>query len=635
MAAPTDLSVLLRLYSSKQNTPTLILQDFCEYLQKYARHYINEVPEMSMYLENTYAVVVEKLEKLADDSKIFLLTDLKGKRLIFVPQFYIDRILQRFKEIEERIEIPFPLSSELPQNFPPAFLKQVYISTDFNEQIENPQRSNAYLNQLMFPDDTTPMVYPGSVSQEKLLDLAMSKIRFFLTKDDSRDYIQKRLMIANPGKELSIKNNLIQFQTRPSESLRSFKHSKDAFTFWSYLCSFIRQDYIKKTEKTPEETSLLQAIFITEYMNNYYRNKSLQDLQRETALKNLEIAFQKPPLFFDMETISRFTDTRGVPLLGQYKKNDLESFIKEKTGGEGLNSLPVLLVFRSNNNRYFVLKEKIFSLLVILCNDSRKNIKDAVTKEWYQLMSNYRQEEAMRNQSDFEKKLNNLCKTLTPILHSLLNASFIPLLAMEGIQTDDKSGFKLFDHGRLLSLSELLMLNRQELLTDTRIMLPFWYTLPIISSILAFFHRPKKKKSSPTKKTITESPEKETVHRADHHDAQKKKKSDLKHAAKQIEKKLIPEGSTLEAEMSSQIDLWNRNLDPNIKENLTDDVNSLIRDYIRNIIKTIRASTVDLARIENLARTLVDTPSLMRIKNRDALLAYVQLYIIKLLSTLN
>ncbi|HKL85108.1 MAG TPA: hypothetical protein VJ861_02115 [Treponemataceae bacterium] len=635
MAAPTDLSVLLRLYSGKQNTPTLLLHDFCEYIQKYARHYSKEVPEMSMYLENTYVVVLEKLEELEEAAKIFLSTDNKGRKLVFVPQFYIDKILNRFKEIEERTEVPFPLSSELPQDFPQAFLKQVYITTDFTDQIENQERSNAFLNQLIFPDETTPMLYPGSISPEKLLDISMSKIRLFLRKDDSRDYIQKRLMVANPGKELAIKNHLIQFQTRPSESLRALKYSNESFTFWSYLCSFIRQDYVKKSEKTPEETSLLQSIFITEYMNNYYKNKSQQDLQRETALKNLEMAFQKPPLFFDMETISRFTDSRGVPLLGQYKKNDLESFIKDKTEEGGLNSLPILLVFKANNNRYFVLKEKIVPLLVKLCNDSRKTFKDSITKEWYQLMSGYRQEDAMKNQNDFEKKLDGLCKTLTPILHSLLNASFIPLLAMEGIQTDEQSGFKLFDHGRLLSLSELLILNRQELLTDTRIMLPFWYTLPIISSLLAFFHRPRTKKSIKTKKIVSNTQEKETQSRPDHHDSQKKKKEDLKHVAKQIEKKLIPEGSNLDAEMSTQIDLWNRNLDPHIKENLTDDVNSLIRDYIRQILKTIKASTFDLARVENLAVTLVDTPSLMRIKNRDSLLSYIKLYIIKIISNLN
>ena len=207
----------------------------------------------------------------------------------------------------------------------------MYIATDFTDKIDGRERSNAWLNQLIFPDDTAPMIYPGSVSPEKLLDLALSKIRLFLRKDESRDYVQKRLMIANPGKELSIKNHLVQFQTRPSESLSAMKHSGETFTFWSYLCSFIRQDYVKKTEKTPEETALLQAVFIAEFMNNYYKSKAQQDLQRETALKNLELAFQKPPFFFDMETITRFSDSRGVPLLGQYRDTDLEDFIKERT----------------------------------------------------------------------------------------------------------------------------------------------------------------------------------------------------------------------------------------------------------------------------------------------------------------
>ncbi len=632
MATPTDLSVLLRLYTAKLNSPTIILQDFCDYLQKYARHYLQEAPELVMYLDDTFAVVLRELEKLAEAAKLSLSTDVKGRKLVFVPQFYIDRILQRYKELDERIEIPFPLASELPQNYPPAFLNQVYIATDFTDKIDGGERSNAWLNQLIFPDDTAPMIYPGSVSPEKLLDLALSKIRLFLRKDESRDYVQKRLMIANPGKELSIKNHLVQFQTRPSESLSAMKHSGETFTFWSYLCSFIRQDYVKKTEKTPEETALLQAVFIAEFMNNYYKSKAQQDLQRETALKNLELAFQKPPFFFDMETITRFSDSRGVPLLGQYRDTDLEDFIKERTAETGLKSLPVLLVFRVNNNRYFLLKEKVIPLLVMLCNDSRRIIKDAITKDWYQIMKSYDQEDAMKNGQAFEKKIDTLCKSLSPVLHALLNASFVPLLALEGVPTTDSpNGFKLFDHGRLLPLSDLLMLNRQELLTDTRILLPFWYTVPIISSLLAFFHRPRVKKPKPAAQGNTQKTEESIQTPGETHDAKEKKREELKKAAKNIERKLVPEGSTLEGELRTQLDLWNRNLDPKMKDNLTEDVNSLIRDYIRRIIRTIRASTFDRARVDNLTETLVDTPSLMKIKNRDALLAYVRLYIVKLI----
>lgn len=634
MAAPTELSVLLRIYTGKQNSPSVILQDFCDYLVKYARHYLQEAPELAVYLEDTVAVVLHELENLEIKGKVFITTDLKGRKTLFVPQYYIDRMLQRFRDIDERPEVPFPLGSELPSGFPSAFLKPIYITTDFAGLLEGGERTNAYLYQLTFPDETPPMIYPASISPEKLLDLALSKIRFFLRKDESKDYIQKRMMVANPGKELTIKNALIQFQTRPSESLRALKHSGETFLFWSYMCSFIRQDYTKKTEKTPEESSLIQAVFIVEYLNNFYRNKAQQDLQRETALKNLELCFQKPPYYFDMETVSRFADSRGVPLLGQYKNTDLEAFIKEKTGESTPDSLPTLLVFRTETQtRYFLLKEKVIPLSVRLCNEARKIIKEQVTRDWYQLLRAYRQENAMKTQADFEAKLASLCKVSAPILHALINASFMSLLAMEGAVDESQSGFKLFDRGRVLPLSTLLMLDRQELLTDTRIMLPFWYTIPVVSAIIAFFSHPRKPKTKQTKPV--EEPREEQTGEKDARAERDRKKAELRAAAEAVQRRLIPEGSTLEAEMAAQLELWNRTLDPQIKMNLTEDVNSLVRDYMRRIIRSIKASSFNRARVENLATTLVDTPGLMKIKNRDALLAYVQLYIVELIRALN
>ncbi|HNY17263.1 MAG TPA: hypothetical protein PKL75_07425 [Treponemataceae bacterium] len=635
MATPTELSVLLRLYTSKQNSPTVIIQDFCDYLQKYARHYMQEAPELVRYLDDTINTVQKEIDALEVAGKVIIAIDVKNRKTVFVPQFFIDRMIQRYRDLEDRPEVPFPLSAELPQGFPPTFLKPIYITSDFAELIESGERTNTHLNQLIFPDETPPLVYPPSLSPEKLLDLALAKIRLFLHKDESRDFIQKRMMIANPGKELTIKNQLTQFQTRPSESQRALKHAGEAFLFFSYLCSFIRQDFSKKNDKTPEEITLIQAVYITEYLNNYYKNRAQADLQRETALKNLELCFQKPPYYYDMETISRFTDSRGVPLLGQYKNTDLDSFIKERTAESSSSMLPLLLVFKTaNGNRYFLLKEKVVPLAVKLCNDSRKVIKDSLTREWFQLLCNYRQEGAMKNQADFERKLEALCKSSAPMLHALLTASFVPLLPLEapGAEADVPNGFKMFDRGKLLPWSELLMLDRQELLTDTRIMLPFWYTIPILSSIVAFFRRPRAAKEQEKRPQAQAVEELEAAPKGkSSKEIRDQRKTELRGAAQRLERKFVPEGSTLENEMSAQLDLWNRTLNPQVKDNLTEDVNSLVRDYVRRIIKSIKASTFDAARVENLAQTLVDTPSLIKIKNRDALVGYVELYIIHLI----
>jgi len=187
----------------------------------------------------------------------------------------------------------------------------------------------------------------------------------------------------------------------------------------------------------------------------------------------------------------------------------------------------------------------------------------------------------------------------------------------------------------------LLMLDRQEILTDSRILLPFWFTIPLISAIIHFFRRPKKKKArSPGKKIVHQNETLEELEAEDKksespNDAMMQRKLALKRAVEDIEKRLISEGSTLEKELSAQLDQWNRNLDQGIKKNLTEDVNSLIRDYIRKIVKSIKASTFDRARVENLTATLVDSPGLSKIKNREALSAYVQLYIIHLIKNIN
>ena len=65
---------------------------------------------------------------------------------------------------------------------------------------------------------------------------------------------------------------------------------------------------------------------------------------------------------------------------------------------------------------------------------------------------------------------------------------------------------------------------------------------------------------------------------------------------------------------------------------LTEDVNSLIRDYTRKVMRTISASTFTADRVRTLAETLVKTPNMQKIKESEALTMYVELYILRLLS---
>ena len=102
--------------------------------------------------------------------------------------------------------------------------------------------------------------------------------------------------------------------------------------------------------------------------------------------------------------------------------------------------------------------------------------------------------------------------------------------------------------------------------------------------------------------------------------------------AANVADELVPSGSTIDRELDSYLKLWNKMITKEAHASLTEDVNSLIRDYTRKVMRTISASTFTVDRVRTLAETLVKTPNMQKIKENDALTMYVELYILRLLS---
>ena len=112
------------------------------------------------------------------------------------------------------------------------------------------------------------------------------------------------------------------------------------------------------------------------------------------------------------------------------------------------------------------------------------------------------------------------------------------------------------------------------------------------------------------------------------------KKTSLREEARAAEKSFVPESSTLDRELESYERLWNNLIEKEHHKNLTEDVNSLIRDYVRGQIQTMKTSGFTKDRIQSMAESIVRIPSLMKIKAHSELQHYVQLYIIKLVKNL-
>ncbi|MBQ4379008.1 MAG: hypothetical protein II821_07425 [Treponema sp.] len=464
-----------------------------------------------------------------------------------------------------------------------------------------------------------------------------------LKKEEHHDYFLKKLTVSNPGREMIVKNFFNAFVDRPDHSLETLSQTTESFYLWNQLCFFIKQDYEKIKDYTQEDLSCLQAVYITEVGANYFKNQAAEQAKKEGAIKTLETLMQKPPYYFTFEEITKFTDQKGDLLLTQYTEEELKDYLHKKTQEAPVQELPEILVFKTyDEQRYFIFKSKVLQLILRLCTDARISVLDAIKTHWSEVLRQFDMLPEMKDQRAFEDRLEREIRIQSPILSALLHSSFLPLLSYDASGGDDTSKISLFVNGQLLPYSEILLMGRQELLNDAKIMLPFWYSMPLISWIARMLLRPPKSKRNKKQKTRAEKyrEEEEAKRREDETTAAisqneaVSKKVALREAARTAEQAYVPVSSTLNRELDSYEKIWNQRLGSDVHSNLTEDVNSLIRDYIRKTLRTIKVDGFTPSRIESLADSLMNAPGLQKIRERDALKMYIKLYMVKLVKNI-
>ena len=93
----------------------------------------------------------------------------------------------------------------------------------------------------------------------------------------------------------------------------------------------------------------------------------------------------------------------------------------------------------------------------------------------------------------------------------------------------------------------------------------------------------------------------------------------------------VPRGSTIDATLMELAEKWNPLYASAEKRNLIEDVNALVRDFLRPIRRSFVVRPPDLKRIHALAEQLSTSKSLAQIKKRDILMRYIELYMVRCL----
>jgi len=93
----------------------------------------------------------------------------------------------------------------------------------------------------------------------------------------------------------------------------------------------------------------------------------------------------------------------------------------------------------------------------------------------------------------------------------------------------------------------------------------------------------------------------------------------------------VPKGSTIDGTLADLAEKWNPLYASAQKKNLVEDVNALVRDFLRPIRRSFLVRPPDLKRLHSLAEQLSGSKSLVQIKKRDVLMRYIELYMVRCL----
>ncbi len=638
MATTSNILTLIKYCCGKQNVSMLEYDEFASFLHQYAQHHVDENQELLPFSGFSFKeALADEIKKLCDERMVFL-NAIRGKDYIYAVPVFVEKYANIYAQIEKNTTVPFPNISELHKSVPSEIFAKREADSIIYEFLEKQGLSDKILYAIYFSKSLPALILPGNVTMSDMLTFSLRKIQSVLKKSESHDYFQRKLTISNPGKELSIKNFFNAFVSNPQTCLENLKENGENFYYWSQLCYFVKQDYSKLKDLTPEDTTILQSIAIIEIATSFYKAKAAKRMQKEAAFETLAALLENPPYYYSLDDIIKMKDKNGVPLLGQYSDKDLDEYLKRKTTESPDSQLPELLVFKTENQKsFYIYKKKVMPLAMRLTNDVRVLVRESLIKAWYQYMLEYEVLPEMKDNMSFEKCLEREISALDPILYALLSS---PFLGMIDIEDKTVGRMNFFRGSDLIPYSEILLLSRHELLADAKLKLPFWYTIPILSLILQFiFKKSHEKIQKDSERAVSlehlqekKDKEMDSFKKKDAEDSidkNKHKRRMLRKAAMELESQFVPENSTLDIELNGYLHEWNDRIGTEVFDNLTEDVNVLIRDYFRKTLKTIKTESFTKERIEHLADALVEAPALLKIKNHPALKHYIELYILQ------
>jgi hypothetical protein len=628
MGAEEKILKLIRQCSLQNQTSRINYEYFINYISKR----VTSPPDQP--------TLDKMLAGMAEKSKVTLDTHGTKIKTIIFPDFFVEKVEQIYKQMGTDAGIPFPTEKNFKEPIPEVLMQKVNVKGEFVSYLENPEKSGKPLLKLVFPDFEYTLITLPRLLKKPLLIAAVEKIKFYLNREQNMDYIRTRMMSAFKGEENAVKLVMTNL-SKPAPEVAQTIISPNAFSFkfWTHIASSIVKEYQAKKTLYGDDYMPAQASYLIGFYNVYFKGVSQREQSIESSLSILDSLITKEPYCFTVRDMYAFRDPKDdvdiIKKCGKKEFNDHLSKLMQVQEGE---TLPQLIMIKADKSKeYFIAREVLVLYFFKLLSETGPIIKTSIEEDWKRAFENYNKLPEMKSDQLFRKVINSKVKSISPILYALMNYSLL-----SSFRTSDKLKERervdldmLLDDSKaeLKPMEEIFQLNRKALLYDVKTDLPLAKSSGFVRVLVGLLARAlgifsTMKDRDPQDKKKSKKVDMEFT---------KTSNSDFSNAIQGLKEAFLGENmddAQIEYTLDDLIEKWNPLIDNIAKENLVEDVNSMIRDYLRKMKRSFIVSAPDKDRIESMAMRLSRNSAFDAIKNKDALQRYMEIFMIKVLSNL-
>jgi hypothetical protein len=655
--APLPLAVLhmLRHFSMLQRRARFEFGEFAGFVKVNLGRFVLNFPQLEELSQRTELQLSMHLRALAERDLCRLEYDGPEIAGILYSHFFSEIVRKGYEVLQQKPLEPFPNEKVLDLKIPEEVVRDVDMKAEFVNLLANPPAEAPELLRLGFPDGLPQILVTTELMKGRLLEISLAKLREYLERRNNAGYVMHRLLPALRGNEHVLRDTLNAILTKSGRALSSLTEPSDfSFRFWAHFANLVVQDYRERTDRNAEENGYCQAAYLAGFYNVYFRGRVQNESGKNLVLKRFEVQFRKAPYAYTLRDLYGAKDEKGLPLVRTTTQDVFVKFLEERTRMEGQKGLPELVRLKTAAGlEYYIARELIVPFFLKRLYDRRDQVREHYIDAWSAAIREGRHLPAMRDDAEYARDLEAVLRGLDPLLHALLNYSIL-FLAREHAKLNAEQQRELGRcleeaQGRMAPLDQVLELSRKDLLEAAKLRVPVWQRYPLFKKLVNWLRglfsgsgaQRERRQGKEEGRAATAAqkgpgrrapaPEKEEPGTTVASPVSAKQLAAYRSAVQNLKVQFVGRDKSVPERLGELAEKWNPLYDPKARTDLVEDVNAMIRDYLRSLRRGFRIKPPDAARLQALAAQVSQNKAFDRIKRKDLFLRYIEVYMIKIL----